>query len=139
MSPSTSRKKTSFLFPIFVSILILDQLSKYLASTVGFQIVCNRGVAFGIGNVGYIVPIFVLSIIFWLLVREKLLYSRVGFVLIFGGGVSNLIDRIYFGCVRDFIAISDFPTFNLADSAITVGVIILVFSLLKNNSDRDET
>lgn len=139
MSAGTSGKKASFPFPLFVSILILDQLSKYWASTAGFQVVCNRGIAFGIGSVGFVAPILVLVIIFWLLARERLFYSRVGLVLIFGGGVTNLIDRIYFGCVRDFIAISNFPTFNLADSSITVGALIVLFSQLRNYSGKDET
>lgn len=51
--------------------------------------------------------------------------------LIFGGGLSNLIDRFTRGCVVDFIDVDFWPSFNLADAAITVGVIILVLSMLK--------
>jgi len=57
-----------------------------------------------------------------------------GFALIFGGAIGNLIDRIRFGVVVDFL---DFyvgkvhwPAFNIADSAISVGIVIFVFHLL---------
>jgi len=50
--------------------------------------------------------------------------------LVLGGTVGNLIDRIYLGYVTDFIAVSIWPAFNIADPAIVVGVIILAYSLL---------
>ncbi len=50
--------------------------------------------------------------------------------LVLGGTVGNLIDRIYLGYVTDFIAVSIWPTFNIADSAIVVGIIILAYSLI---------
>ena len=57
-----------------------------------------------------------------------------GFALIFGGAVGNLIDRIRFGRVVDFldfyIASYHWPAFNVADSAITVGIAIFIFHLL---------
>ena len=61
-------------------------------------------------------------------------FLAVGFALIFGGAIGNLIDRVRFGIVVDFL---DFyvgnlhwPAFNIADSAITVGIFIFVFHLL---------
>lgn len=66
--------------------------------------------------------------------RGKL--AATGFGLIFGGAVGNLIDRILFGHVTDFLdldtpihALRTFPVFNIADSALTVGVIIMLLSL----------
>jgi len=58
----------------------------------------------------------------------------VALALVFGGAVGNLIDRIRFGCVTDFIDVKlweDFhwPAFNVADSAITIGVIALLIFL----------
>jgi len=50
--------------------------------------------------------------------------------LVLGGTVGNLIDRIRFGYVTDFIDVGIWPTFNIADSAIVVGIIILAYSLL---------
>ncbi|RYG66031.1 signal peptidase II [bacterium] len=66
--------------------------------------------------------------------RGKL--AAVGFGLIFGGAVGNLIDRILFGHVTDFFdldtsisVLRTFPVFNVADSALTVGVIAMLLSL----------
>ena len=50
--------------------------------------------------------------------------------LVLGGMVGNLIDRLYFGYVTDFIAISIWPPFNIADSAVVVGAIMVAYSLL---------
>ena len=59
-----------------------------------------------------------------------------GFALIFGGAVGNLIDRLRFGIVVDFLSFYigpyHWPAFNVADSAITVGVIIFAFHILFN-------
>jgi signal peptidase II len=57
-----------------------------------------------------------------------------GFALIFGGAIGNLIDRVRFGNVVDFLDIYlanfHWPAFNIADSAITVGIFIFIFHLL---------
>jgi len=51
--------------------------------------------------------------------------------LILGGTVGNLIDRFRFGYVTDFIDFGFWPAFNIADSAVTVGVIIFAYSILR--------
>ena len=51
--------------------------------------------------------------------------------LVLGGTVGNLIDRLRLGYVTDFIDIGIWPAFNIADSAVTVGVIIFAYSLLR--------
>ncbi len=57
--------------------------------------------------------------------------GRIALGLILGGTVGNLIDRLYFGYVIDFIYVGNWwPAFNIADSAVVVGVIILAYSLL---------
>ena len=50
--------------------------------------------------------------------------------MVLGGTVGNLIDRLRFGYVTDFIDFGFWPAFNIADSAIVVGVIIFAYSLL---------
>lgn len=52
-------------------------------------------------------------------------------VLILSGAVSNIIDRLYFGCVIDFIDLKIWPVFNIADSFIVIGVILVVISNFK--------
>ncbi|MFC1941215.1 signal peptidase II [Chloroflexota bacterium] len=56
--------------------------------------------------------------------------SRLALGLILGGTVGNLIDRLNLGYVTDFIDFTVWPAFNLADSAIVVGVILFAYSLL---------
>ena len=60
-----------------------------------------------------------------------------GLALVFGGAIGNLVDRIRFGVVVDFIDVYlgdlHWPAFNVADSAITIGVFIFAFHLIKRN------
>ena len=63
-------------------------------------------------------------------------YNFIGLSLILGGAVGNLIDRLFYGKVVDFIDFSignfHWPAFNVADSSLTIGIgIILITSLLK--------
>ena len=105
----------------------------------------NPGGAFGLmANVGPTVRTVVFLIISTLAVGLILyFYSKTpsryallstGFALIFGGAIGNLIDRFRFGNVVDFldVYIGNFhwPAFNIADSAITVGIFIFIFHLL---------
>lgn len=54
---------------------------------------------------------------------------RVAISMQLGGALGNLIDRILFGPVTDFISVGRFPVFNIADSSITVGVGLLLLAL----------
>jgi signal peptidase II len=67
-------------------------------------------------------------------IRESLM--RVGLTLVFAGALGNLIDRVFRGTVTDFIQVFignyEFPSFNVADSAITIGAGLLVIDLLRN-------
>ncbi len=60
--------------------------------------------------------------------------------LIFGGAVGNLIDRIRFGAVVDFLDVylgaSHWPAFNVADSAITVGAVLMIWEMLRNRKSK---
>ncbi len=96
----------------------------------------NTGIAFGqFQNNQTIVIALALIAITWMLIyfarsggRHPLLPIAIG--LLFGGAASNLFDRMTQGYVTDFLHIAQFPVFNLADTAITVGVILLVITLL---------
>ncbi len=54
--------------------------------------------------------------------------------VLLSGLIGNLIDRIVFSGVRDFISIERFPTFNLADSYITLTITIIIYRIIKNES-----
>jgi signal peptidase II len=98
----------------------------------------NTGIAFGQFRDNQVIVI-ALSIvaIAWMFVyfarsggRSPVLPVAIG--LLAGGALSNLFDRLTQGRVTDFLHISNFPVFNLADVAITAGVILLVLTLLSN-------
>ena len=55
---------------------------------------------------------------------------RISLGLIIGGAFGNLIDRIRDGGVVDFISVGWWPAFNIADSAISIGIVILIFTLM---------
>ena len=104
--------------------------------------ITNRGVAFGLfarlGDVFVPIAIAIMSAIFWYYrsIRGRRIWLRTALGLQLGGALGNLLDRLRFGSVVDFVdfhidAINfHFAIFNVADSAIVVGVGILLVSLL---------
>lgn len=97
----------------------------------------NRGAAFGmLSNARWIFIVFTIVIIIALvivIVRKKIdsKLFNVAAILIIGGGIGNLIDRIFYGYVVDYLSISFFPPVcNLADYCITIGAILMVVYLL---------
>ena len=134
-------------------ILILDQLSKFFLSQALFlgqsipliknilhlTLVYNTGAAFGIfKNQGLFFIIISLAIIGFIIFywRKNLSGLRqnkclnLGLVFILAGAVGNLIDRVRFGYVIDFLDFRIWPVFNLADSAITIGAGLVIWQLV---------
>lgn len=135
-------------------IIALDQVTKAaIVATIGpdadrnviwvippvlrFLYVRNTGVAFGAfqgaGEILILLAVGVvllLAVAFWRMIRESPWLS-LALGLQFGGAIGNIIDRLRYGYVVDFIDVPNFPTFNVADSAITVGVILLGIYLLR--------
>lgn len=140
-----------------VLIVILDQLSKYLVAQglqfgqeqvllpfLNIMLQHNRGAAFGfLGNAGgwptllfvgiAVIVSGVLLVWLWRLpAGERWVALAISFIL--GGAVGNLIDRLRLGYVIDFVDFYiknwHFATFNLADSAISVGAALLLLNLL---------
>jgi signal peptidase II len=71
--------------------------------------------------------------VFWYSFRESAAHSRVvriAFGAIVGGAVGNIIDRVHYHYVVDFVDLHWWPVFNVADSCITVGVVVLILSTL---------
>ncbi len=88
-----------------------------------------------------IVALIILSVI-WYRQRKASAYYTVSLALIAGGAAGNLIDRVRFGAVVDFIDIYissyHWPAFNVADSAICIGVAMyLVFSFIEDNQKNN--
>ena len=139
---------------LFLTIL-LDQLTKYIAFIVlfkekqvliinhylNFRPVWNDGISFGMlqgyGNFGRISFIIIaITISLWIILysRKLNIIGFVGYNMIAGGALGNVIDRLIHGKVIDFIDLHykeyHWPTFNMADSFIFVGVLLFLYNEL---------
>lgn len=106
----------------------------------------NRGIAFGLFSdsgslvVGGTLVVGALLFLFLLRVDPEDLLTVVGGALITGGALGNLVDRVQQGYVTDFLHLPHWPTFNVADSCIVVGVALVVLSqLLAIRSEHAES
>ncbi len=143
------------LFTVAGLIIALDQISKaivrakipfygewmpieWLAPYFRFVNWENTGAAFGLFQSGglvfailaVVISIFIIYYYPQIPLNETL--SRIAMAMQMGGALGNLVDRIVFGPVTDFIAVGEFPVFNIADSSITIGVGLLILSLWVN-------
>jgi len=132
----TKKVSTLGLVAITGFFLMLDQVSKFLAMKY-LEVSLNEGIAFGV-KIGRFFIIALTGILILVLLRMILSEfnlrkwpAKVISGMILGGAVGNLIDRIYLGQVIDFIRLPYWPTFNLADVFIVLGV-ILGFTLYKS-------
>ncbi len=149
-----SNKSNNNLIILFVLILILDQITKFLVINnldlyesiallpiLKLTFVVNYGFAFGFLNNPSLNQIFVsmiiLIIIFYflyLLIKTQDSIFKFTLVLILAGALGNFLDRIFRGFVIDFIDVYigkyHWPAFNVADSCITVGFVILMVNIL---------
>lgn len=122
---------------IITVIIVIDQSTKIL--TQGYlRVICNEGFGLGIQIGKGITPYFSFIILTYLLYitfsdKSRGLYFPLALIL--GGGTSNLIDRLLLGCVRDFINVGILSSFNLADIAISCGVIVYLVMLLRKRKN----
>lgn len=114
-------------------VVVIDQVTKAIATT-HLTLVRNTGAAFGLFRDQTIIFILIsaAAIIFitFYLVKKQVRYY-LPMALILGGAVGNLIDRLRFGHVIDFIDLHFWPVFNVADSCITIGAVILFFVIIR--------
>lgn len=103
----------------------------------------NTGAAFGMfqggGLIFAILAVIVAAIIigYFPKIPGEYVFMRIALAMQMGGALGNLIDRVRFGPVTDFIAVGTFPVFNIADASITVGVaILLVFLWLLERNEK---
>lgn len=125
----------------FSGFLSLGESLPIIRNILHMTLVHNTGIAFGLlkdqGIVFIIIPVIAIA----LLVYNIQYYRRfeeqiselyiIGFSLILGGAIGNLIDRVVYGYVIDFIDFPNrWPVFNVADSAITIGALIIAVKCL---------
>jgi len=146
-------------------VLVIDQWSKGLV-TRNFDVHQSRSIIDGLFDVTYVrnsgaafglfasvdssvkaillnsvaVLVFVVVSAYALRSSHRSVRLQVGFALILGGAVGNLLDRVRFGYVVDFLDFfvsgHHWPAFNVADSAICVGVGLLFLDMLRNDENR---
>ena len=146
----SKKKIIDLIFVIFI--FFIDRLSKLLViksaevngevnfsvtSFLNFDLIWNEGIAFGLlsfndkfyYNLITLLIALITSIIIWLANKSKGV-EKLGFLMIVGGSLGNLFDRIFYSSVPDFIDISinnfHWFIFNVADIFITIGVILLI-------------
>jgi signal peptidase II len=134
------------------SLFILDQLSKWVAQyflsesvpiipyVFHLTLVHNQGGAFGIlsGQTVFFLAVGALTILLIILFRNRVRQStrdvQWAAALVLGGALGNLIDRIRLGYVIDFLDFRVWPVFNLADSYIVIGMVLLIWQLFTERS-----
>ncbi len=150
-------------FAIVAVIVLADQITKIWADRTlelyqtievlpvfNIFLAYNYGAAFSFLNfpggaqrwfftaISLIVSILLCVWLFRLTLREK--WMSLSFALILGGAIGNLIDRAFYGYVVDFIQVhyaqNYFPTFNIADAAITCGAILMLWLTFFDKSEE---
>ena len=157
-------KKIIIYFGIILFIFLVDRISKLyilsilenfgnvdinINSYINFILVWNSGIGFGllsfdqskIYNAITILIIFINLFILYLIIKSKDIRVYF-FLIILGGSLGNLFDRIYYFAVPDFIDISykgyHWFIFNVADIFISLGIICLIFAELLNYKNKNE-
>ena len=149
-----ARSDAFSLIAIATLILSFDQLTKFalvseiiprqghsrldlVGGLIGLEYTENRGAAFGLfSGVAPVLVLASIAILGALLLnytrqRQPPLWHTLAVGAIAGGAVGNLLDRVRLGYVIDFVSIGLWPNFNVADSAITVGVLVLLWGWLR--------
>ena len=141
-------------------IIVIDQVTKWIIASsmkIGdsYEVIPNflnitshrnNGAAWGIlsGKMFffYIITVIILIVLVLFFIKEAQynLFMQLAIRLLFAGALGNFIDRLFNGEVVDFIDTNifgyDFPIFNVADSSLTIGVILVIIALLKDTTNK---
>lgn len=147
----------SYFLILTLFIISFDQISKYIviqnlklgesvpnSGIFRFTHAQNTGTAFSLfQNQTDILTIvsfvaIVLIIFIYLSIEKPSNYIYLSYGLLFGGAFGNLIDRVRLGYVTDFFDVGFWPIFNIADSAITIGIILMLFNYLIYNKNNEK-
>jgi signal peptidase II len=154
------RNDTILLIAVAALVVFLDQITKSIVSSMlgphasissvnlagdwlQLEYAENPGAAFGLfaANSSYL-PLIAIAFVVALLVHYSLgsrpaRAETIAIGAITGGAVGNLIDRFRLGHVVDFVAVGPWPNFNVADSAVTVGVLVLIWNWVGRREPRE--
>ncbi len=139
---------------VLALVVCLDQLTKHLVRTYislyesipssgFFRLIHaeNTGAAFSIfqNAVPYLIVTSSIAFVFiaWLALSHRVaflenIWGHIGLGLAAGGTLGNLIDRVHYGHVTDFLRAGSWPAFNVADSSVVVGMILIAFLYLRS-------
>ena len=147
------KKKIFWNFFFILIIFLLDRVTKIsiinflensdnghiqITNFLSFNLIWNEGIAFGLFsfdqelyyNFLTIIIILVTTIILWMIIKTKGL-EKIAFLMIFGGSLGNIFDRLVYSSVPDFIDLHynnfNWFIFNVADIFISMGIILLIY------------
>jgi signal peptidase II len=151
----SGRQRLAVVVAVALLVVVADQLTTswavqrlrrgpiHVLGPLSFQLAVNTGSAFGIGRgwapvIGALAVLVVVALV-GLSRRLGSLWQALAMGLVVGGALGNLYDRVFrhfHGGVVDFVALSFWPTFNVADACITIGVIVLAWTWLVHPPSR---
>lgn len=156
-----SHKQKIFFLPISIFVLLFDQLTKrwimnnmlygdsksIVGDIVKFTYIRNPnsvfGLKFGGPTVSTALTVIAFIFVMYLFFNSDVRFSLVGLSLIIGGALGNLTDRILYMEVIDFIQVGAkgwyWPTFNVADSFVTIGLITIIIYFVFIDTSHEET
>ena len=149
--------KDKLFWTLFPSIFLFDQITKYLVYKnlalgqsipddfiIKITYARNTGTAFSLfssyGSFLLIISIFVAVFftIYFLMIEKPKLTMRLFISLVVAGALGNIIDRVRFGYVNDFIDVGFWPIFNIADSSISIALTIYFIDLIFLNKKNED-
>tara|TARA_B100001029_G_scaffold88617_2_gene72666 strand:+ start:7613 stop:8113 length:501 start_codon:yes stop_codon:yes gene_type:complete len=149
--------KDKLFWTLFPSIFLFDQITKYLVYKnlalgqsipddfiIKITYARNTGTAFSLfssyGSLLLIISIFVAVFftIYFLMIEKPKVTMRLFISLVVAGALGNIIDRVRFGYVNDFIDVGFWPIFNIADSSISIALTIYFIDLIFLNKKNED-
>lgn len=149
--------KDKLFWTLFPTIFLFDQITKYLVYKnlalgqsipddfiIKITYARNTGTAFSLfssyGSLLLIISIFVAVFftIYFLMIEKPKLTMRLFISLVVAGALGNIIDRVRFGYVNDFIDVGFWPIFNIADSSISIALTIYFIDLIFLNKKNED-
>jgi len=149
--------KDKLFWTLFPSIFLFDQITKYLVYKnlalgqsipddfiIKITYARNTGTAFSLfssyGSLLLIISIFVAVFftIYFLMIEKPKLTMRLFISFVVAGALGNIIDRVRFGYVNDFIDVGFWPIFNIADSSISIALTIYFIDLIFLNKKNED-
>ena len=146
-------KKTNINILITMLLVVIDQISKeliniYLRLNESIMIINNffyitnahsEGAAWSILSGNTLILVIITFISIYLIYKYTKEYKGIFKYILYGGIIGNLIDRIFYGYVRDFIDFRifnyNYPVFNISDICIFIGIFVLVIKIVKDEYD----